>query len=452
MLTQQCEVPTQGDVCPQEIESSGQSYTLENFVELYPLPQLVSVTEGHYGSTDDFSMSEGAELVLFFKKKTQAVKATVQYREEPYYIPLNCSLQFSPYQRDSKEHLTKSYHYKTVKQLLSRRDGLPKVVKVLKGRKATPVLNANELLFPKGLSSQGTHLKFTDLKNEEIKLKLTCDIGFSTNPLDTKMHLADYVNIAEFPSPVMVFIDQQTSNEPPYEFHTGMEMVLQESKQLYSCICSTDVRGEMNYPLIELLTALPIEVKAINSPTVGLQPIYDTVKKIYETFNLSMVQSSMFVAHDDQHCYEEIRRSDSVSRSKKNYYDIEIPAVAFRTQLPPRKINQPKPLGPVVEESPPLPPRYPQSPPKVNVTGTASVTLTDKNRFYLRSFSVADTLRLLDKLNLQLFKGIFQHKNVDGKTLLSFTKYDLEEHGITNSVHQKQLLDVINGHITYKIK
>ena len=74
-----------------------QSYTLENFLEVYPLPQLVSVTEGHYGTTEDFSMSEGMELILFFKKKTQAVAATAQHMEETHYIPLNCSLQFSPY-------------------------------------------------------------------------------------------------------------------------------------------------------------------------------------------------------------------------------------------------------------------------------------------------------------------------------------------------------------------
>ena len=160
------------------MEPSEQSYTLEEFIEIYPLPQLVSVTEGHYGDTDDFSMSEGIEIIVFFKKKTQAVTATARRIDKTYYIPMNCSLQFSPYQRDSREHITKSYFYKTVSQLLHRKDGLPKVVKVLKGRKSAPALNANELLFPKGLSSKGTHLKFTDIKKEEIRLKLSCDIGF----------------------------------------------------------------------------------------------------------------------------------------------------------------------------------------------------------------------------------------------------------------------------------
>ena len=207
--------------------------------------------------------------------------------------------------------------------MLTRRDGLSKVVKVLKGRKTVPVLNANELIFPKSLSSKGTHLNFTDIKREEIKLKLSCDIGFSTNPIDTKMHLAEYVkHINEFPSSAIVFRGQE-SRESLTDLHTGMEIVLQECKTLHSCICSTDVHGEEDYPLMELLATLPIEIKAISSPRVSLKPIYDTAKKVYESFDLlSMVQTSMFLAQNTQHSYEEIRRNG-------NYHDLELPAEAY---------------------------------------------------------------------------------------------------------------------------
>ena len=105
------------------------SYKLEEFVSEHPLPQLVSVTEGHYGLTEDFSMSEGMELKLFFKKKTQAVIAVTECETDPYHISLNCSLQFSPYQSNCTDHLTESYYYKTVEGLIQRNDGLPKVVK-----------------------------------------------------------------------------------------------------------------------------------------------------------------------------------------------------------------------------------------------------------------------------------------------------------------------------------
>jgi len=48
-------------------------------------------------------------------------------------------------------------------------------------------------------------------------------------------------------------------------------------------------------------------------------------------------------------------------------------------------------------------------------------------------------------MNLGQFRTIFQGYNIDGKTLLSYTKYELEEIGIIDSVIQKQLLDVISG-------
>lgn len=468
---------------PEESKSSEQSYTLEDFVEVYQLPQLVTVTEGHYGETDYLTMPEGAEIILFFKKKTQAVIATAQHTEEKFHIPLNCSLKFSPYQRDSREHLAKSYYYRTVSDLLNRRDGLPKVVKVLRSHKTTPILNANELIFPTGMSSRGKHLKFTDINKEEIRLKLTCDIGFSTNPSDTKMDLADYVeHINEFPSSVMVFCDCETR----FGIHNGMEMVLQESKMLYSCICSMDVDGSMNYPLIELLTGMPIEVKAISAPTVSLKPIYETARKVYDTFDLSMVQDSMFVAHNDQHDYEEIRKSDTYqtftrSNSRSiNFYNLEMPAMGF-TKLPPRKINPVKlkiqdPLKPdnssTSVKSPPLPPRRNspaatssklqrffqprkqqlQHPDAITDPSHTYTTSIDERRFYLRSFTVTDVLKLLDKMSLGQFKGIFRQKNVDGKALLSFTKYELEEVGITDSSSQKHLLDVISGRITYTVK
>ena len=452
-----------------ELNEEEQSYILEEFVEIYQLPQLVTVTEGHYGTTEEFSMSEGMEIILFFKKKTQAVIAMAEHTGETYHIPLNCSLQFSPYQRNSKEHLTKTYHYKTVNHLLKRPEGLPKVVKVLKSHKSSPAINANELIFPKGLSSKGTHLKCTDIRKEEIQLKLTCDIGFSTNPSDTKMDLEDYVeHINNFPSSVIVFCDRETTRSI-FEIHTGMEMVLQECKMLYSCICSTDVHGTMNYPLMELLTALPIEVKAISSPTVGLEPIYDTVKKVYETFNVSMVQSSMFLAQNDQHDYEVIRRSNNYLTVTKsvNFYSLEMPAVAFTT-LPPRKKTQDSPV-----KSPPLPPRHDKPTASQLQTQLESkkqrllsqqdsadgdtdsyiyTTSADQRRLYLSSFTVDHVLKLLDRLNLGQFKGVFQQNNVDGTAMLSFTKNKLEQLGMNDSISQQHLLDVISGHTIYKVK
>ena len=144
------------------------------------------------------------------------------------------------------------------------------------------------------------------------------------------------------------------------------------------------------------------------------------------------------------------------------------------TRVPPKNKKFQTPLKPVIsptsEESPPLPPRcsnpisprsnptsprlqtLPHSPQHKAVTFPSTNASPDECRSYLRSFSVTDTLKLLEEMNLGQFRTIFQGNNIDGKVLLSYTKYELEEIGIIDSVVQKRLLDVISGQTTYKIK
>ena len=71
--------------------------TLEVFDKRFMLPQTVRVYAGHYGVTEQLSISEGEELILFFVKSSRVVKATTRNKSETYYLPLNSLLQFSPY-------------------------------------------------------------------------------------------------------------------------------------------------------------------------------------------------------------------------------------------------------------------------------------------------------------------------------------------------------------------
>ena len=466
--------------------AEAKAYKLEDFVNEFPLPQLVSVTEGHYGLTEDFSMSEGTELILFFKKKTQAVVAMKECVTDPYYIPLNCSLQFSPYQRHCAEHSTKSYYYETVEDLIQRNHDLPKVVKVLKSYKGSKYyMVQGELIFPKRISGQSKRrvLEYMNGSKECMKAKLSCAAGFSTNPSDTKMYLVEYVeNINEFPSSVVVFCDQER-NEALSHIYTGTEFILQECKTLHSCICSTDVHGELGYPLLEILTAMPIEVRVIECSKFSMESIYDKVKNVYEFFDLSMITNSMFLGQDDEsHFYDEIKRKHD--GSNLHIYDLERPEVIYST---PRLRDDSKrhkqtlvlsqfqgsfasSITPIITSAPPTSHRrtpiyelfqktWPRRKPKNAATLTPQCsyvqsdsppTTPDENRTYLRYLSVTDVLQALDKLNLGQYKETFQQNQVNGRTLLSFTTVDLEELGVMNHLHQKLLLDLVSGIETYR--
>jgi len=444
------------------------SYPLETFLEKYSLPQLVFVTEGHYGLTEDFSMSEEMELILFFKKKTRAVIATSMCETDPYYIPLNCSLQFSPYQSDCTDHLKKSYYYKTVTDLLARPGGLPKVVKVLSPYKANKqtILRPGDLIFPKQITGLGfmRRLECTTSLKDTIKLELSCAAGFSTNPSDTKMYLIEYIEHIKLPDSAMVFCDKER-NEAFSHIHTGMEFTLLECKSLHSCICSIDVYGKENYPLLEILTAMPIEIKISDNPNISMGPIYDTVKRVYQTFDLSMVSNSMLLTdNEEQSFYEEMWTADGTV----HVYDLERPEGAFAVQ-PATKHNLTPPklqisLKPPIQGNNPLTissctASFPQpwSPvstscviPKSESSG--DLASPDENRAYLRSLDVADILRVLDKMNLGQYKNAFQKNNVNGKNLLSFTTAELQELEIESNIHRKRLLKLINGNISYRLK
>jgi len=466
------------------VAAEAKSYKLEKFVNKFPLPQLVSVTEGHYGLTEDFSMSEGTEFILFFKKKTQAVVAMKECITDPYYIPLNCSLQFSPYRYNCTEHLTKSYYYKTVEDLIQRSDGLPKVVKVLKSYKGSSYyMVQGELIYPKRISGQGKRrvLEYMNGSKEHMKAKLSCAAGFSTNPSDTKMYLIEYVeNINEFPGSVVVFCDQER-NEALSHIYTGTEFILQEWKTLHSCICSTDVHGELGYPLLEILTAMPIEVKVIESPKFSMESIYDKVKNVYESFDLSMVTNSMFLGQDDEgHFYDEIKRKHD--DSSLHIYDLERPEVIYSTPRlkgDSRRQKQTLVLSEVqgsftssITSAPPTSQRkktpiyeffqktWPRRKPKDIITtltpqcsyvqSSSPPTTPDKNRTYLRTLGITDVLQALDKLNLGQYKDTFQQNQVNGRTLLAFTTVDLEELGVMNDQDQRLLLDLLSGKETYR--
>lgn len=65
-------------------------YTLHEFVDRFPLPQIVKVTEGYYGPTEDSCIGAEQILTLHCVKSTEKVLARDRKKRE-LNIPLNCS-------------------------------------------------------------------------------------------------------------------------------------------------------------------------------------------------------------------------------------------------------------------------------------------------------------------------------------------------------------------------
>lgn len=368
-------------------------FGLEEFAVEFPLPQIVRVYAGHYGITEQFSMSEGEELILFFIKSSKIVMASTQRKAETYHLPLNSSLQFGPYIPKSSESEAHSYHYETVEDLLAREEGLPKVVKVFKtfsGSSEEQSVMAGDVIFPQKVSGKKKNrvLKCKTKRGTKLKLGLNCAGDFSTDPSDVRMFLLEYIeHINEFPITVLIF-NEKDDNSKLCSLRTGTVLILEAPAPLRSYICSTDIFGERDYPIIELPMIMPIQIQTMERVGLDMQPIYSKIQHAYENFDLSMVKKSMFPAQTEkslrvqQQFYEEIRRDDGAS----HLYDLERPEAIYepipgcappnngikkevkppaRPNLPPSKPlspQRPAPVPPTVK-SPPLPPLN-QPPPK----------------------------------------------------------------------------------------
>lgn len=374
-------------------------FGLEEFAAEFPLPQIVRVYAGHYGITEQFSMSEGEELILFFIKSAKVVMASTQRKTETYHLPLNSSLQFGLYQVKSTEEGS-SYHYETVEDLLNREEGLPKVVKVRKtfsGPSVEQSVMAGDLIFPQKVSGKKKNrvLKCKDKRGAKLKLALNCLGDFSTDPSDVRMFLLEYIEyVNEFPVTVLIFNDKEEYNSKLSCLRTGTVLILDAPIPLRSYICSTDIFGEREYPIIELPMIMPIQIQSMERPGLDMQPIYSKIQHAYENFDLSMVKKSMFPAQNErelkvqQQFYEEIKRDDGSS----HLYDLERPEAIYeqipgevysrankevkppRPSLPSKPFSPQKaaPLPPSVQ-NPPLPPMNSPPLPPMNQTSPKSI-------------------------------------------------------------------------------
>jgi len=428
---------------------SPDTYTLEEFAEHFQLPQMVRVYSGYYGSTEQLSISEGEELILYFIKSTKVVKATTRYQSETYYLPLNSLLQFSPYDEESSD-ATASRHYKTVEDLIQRKTGLPKAIKVhrsIRGSSEETSVSEGDVIFPRKVSKNGnkTVLECTNKNRRKLKLNQSCVGNFSTEPSDIRMHLYEYIeHINEFPASFLIFGGQEQSNNLCK--HNNTVLVLEALQPFRSYICSTDIFGKADYPMIELPMIVPIQVQRMERPVTYMQPIYHKVRHAYEHFNPSMIKKSMYPAQslEAQRYYEQVRHDNDDS----SYYELVKPENVYEKIPAERGRNEKIPITTPASKPPPLPVKTQSSEDRGSTETTVApnfINATEENIAYLKMMDLEAVLQLLADMNLGEYKDSFHREQVDGELMVALTKDELEDLGVTKKIHQLRLLKLIDG-------
>ena len=454
------------------------TYTLEEFTKHFQLPQIVHVYTGHYGLTEQLSISEGEELILFFVKLTKVVKATTRSKSEIYYLPLNSLLQFGPYYQSNTNPKGFDNIYKTVRDLLQRKEGLPIAVKVCKtfsGRSEESSVVKGDIIFPKQVSGKGKSmvLECTNKTGKKLKLGLNCAGQFSTNTCDVRMYLLEYIeHVNKFPVKFEVFSDKEQAKKLFY-IQTGTVLVLEAPQDFQSYIYSSDILGENDYPLSELPMIIPIQIQRIERPDLNLEPIYEKVQHSYENFAPFMIKKNMTLYPGQsysklklqQQLYEEVDEcsarcneppdaiyepipGNSKDHSKQNPSSLiaSIPSLPehswCRNPGPIPRIHQ---SFPTVQSSPLEKPSTAQTSMLLTSSYPMTTTTPKENIAYLKTMDVATVLQLLDDMNLAEYKDNFQRELVDGELLVELSKQELEDLGITKNIHQLRLMKLING-------
>ena len=444
-------------------------------------PRLVKISSGCCGNKSHHmsSLTKGEEFIIFFTKRSTVIPAYKPGKNaEMYHIPMCSTFQFGLIFNHPNEAETANYNFESITNVLSQTRELPKAIKVLKscvGKTEESSVSGGTLIFPKRVI---TH---TDKKGKEkmqivctnnsnnktLTLNLPCIGNFSTHPSDVKMSILQYISyINVFPVTVHLFNYNKILRESYID--AGTLFVLNDPVEMTSYVCTKDIFGENNYPLLEVPVEAPVTVQCKEEHDgVNMMSVHKAAKVLYDNFSLSKIKS--YVPFCDESSYEiqnELYKETTLNTNE--YYELASPVDEHSYEYIDTETEQPSPIlspqkirfsSSPSNTLPIMPKQISQDNPLRIIQPMQKKTLSmprqpqtteANNKAYLQSLSREDILQLLNNMNLSQHKASFQEEQVDGMILAELTDDDLKELGVTKGVQIKRLLRLINGTMSAK--
>jgi len=273
------------------------------------------------------------------------------------------------------------------------------------------------------------------------------------------------------------------------------------------------VFGKMDYPLMDLSMSMPIEVECIQYDDFDMSAIFSKTQHTYEKFSPSLIKKTMTSRQStifQQQLYEEVMDDGikhNYSLEQPNIIYEQIPALSITSEtdhvendcyLTLHSSLQPEsPVFSTNEDvdyetlrfiSDPLPELSTTSTdsrvddpklaaaasdildsipstlllPQVSAVKSSSSIQSnlselsytssnpEENIAYLKAYTLADMLQLLDNMNLREHKKSFGENQIDGEMFVYLDKSNLEDLGVIKSIHQKRLIKLIDGTVSAK--
>ena len=283
-----------------ELKGTGRSLLFPEVAEHHSqsLPMVVEVRSSLYGIGGSTTMLDGELLHLHFLKETDCVKVQVNKRPKKS-IPINSTLQFSALYNptENMDEARQGMVFKSVSRLMSAKV-LPRVVCVTSvptTRTACSLVTVGDVLAPKDTERKRGgkgHMTCHHIQRKEnIKLKESWDIQFSTNPELVKLHLPELLDHVTLPIETVVSMqDTMQWKEVKKAFPNQVCTVL--SRNVEASVIATYSQKEAVRSILEIpITFSLLSVRIIQMSSVVRHQLVEETHKLLVEFVPEMVDA-----------------------------------------------------------------------------------------------------------------------------------------------------------------
>ena len=273
--------------------------SLGEFVSKYQndFPVRIRVSRGFYGTTDQWSISEGEYFNIHFLKKTKVISA-LDGCFGCYNIPINSSATFGflYMENDDINEGIKGYNFPTAGDILEASNP-PQIVKVQLnyGKSTEQSIRVGDLLIIQGNKGRlRKTLKCLNVKTREKKLlQSNCKGSFTTCPKDTQLFLPEIIEHFKLPTNFVMYINTDS-------IVNSEEMSFSHRVQLSHCsietsLIATQLDRRINDggtpSIIEIPMDLDIGVELVIPRDDEAAQLYEETGKLYETLDIATIQT-----------------------------------------------------------------------------------------------------------------------------------------------------------------
>ena len=350
---------------------SDRSCTLSEFIDNYPLPQLVQVENGIYSENEAKTLSAGQILTLHFTKRTDKVLAKATGKKQ-FFIPVNC-----PCKVEILPTVCEDIYY-SVQDIVEATS--IKFVRVVHDSPPSFRLKAGDILQLKNTVQENRgkfiECEFVDKTRDLVRLPLDFKAAFEPLARADQYHFRDVLTLCKFPIRVKFIsgdITIQDVNSEVDMLSVG-SVLLKEIHEESTVICTS--RADDNVTVLMIPTDLEVSVFAAKGALTGDETYARFCRKIHDGADLAKVDlsainaSRLYGERDVELLYEYVEVKPPVpprspgglkpgsghSDSSDEYVDVRPPrppkpAKPARLMSPPKSLKGTAPQQPLYTEN-----------------------------------------------------------------------------------------------------